>query len=223
MPSGSDARSIFPGSFRTLPSFLATLGGKPVPAGAPLRLRAPVRVGVPTLPPAAEPAGRGRRGRRLRVHRASGEVGGGGVLADRVAELAGRAGAVLHEPGGEIPAGPRVRRRADGEGEHGRLPIRDSRLADRGGEPSTTDAPGGRLDVGNGAGLVGGRNRETLSVCQPPRRRPIYGRGRCGLAEGEGFEPSRRYNRLRDFQSRALGQTMRPLHIKAASTMPGPA
>ena len=29
-------------------------------------------------------------------------------------------------------------------------------------------------------------------------------------AEGEGFEPSRRCNRLRDFQSRALGQTMRP-------------
>ena len=30
------------------------------------------------------------------------------------------------------------------------------------------------------------------------------------VAEGEGFEPSRRYNRLRDFQSRALGQAMRP-------------
>ena len=30
------------------------------------------------------------------------------------------------------------------------------------------------------------------------------------LAEGEGFEPSRRYDRLRDFQSRALGQAMRP-------------
>jgi hypothetical protein len=30
------------------------------------------------------------------------------------------------------------------------------------------------------------------------------------LAEGEGFEPSRRCYRLRDFQSRALGQAMRP-------------
>ena len=30
------------------------------------------------------------------------------------------------------------------------------------------------------------------------------------VAEGEGFEPSKRYNRLRDFQSRALGQAMRP-------------
>ncbi len=30
------------------------------------------------------------------------------------------------------------------------------------------------------------------------------------MAEGEGFEPSRRSSRLRDFQSRALGQTMRP-------------
>src|SRR5215208_8229582 len=30
------------------------------------------------------------------------------------------------------------------------------------------------------------------------------------MAEGEGFEPSRRCYRLRDFQSRALGQAMRP-------------
>src|SRR5215204_893572 len=30
------------------------------------------------------------------------------------------------------------------------------------------------------------------------------------VAEGEGFEPSRRCYRLRDFQSRALGQAMRP-------------
>ncbi len=36
-------------------------------------------------------------------------------------------------------------------------------------------------------------------------------------AEGEGFEPSRRYNRLRDFQSRALGQTMRPFPVGAYS------
>ena len=33
-----------------------------------------------------------------------------------------------------------------------------------------------------------------------------------GVAEGEGFEPSKRYYRLRDFQSRALGQAMRPFH-----------
>jgi hypothetical protein len=33
------------------------------------------------------------------------------------------------------------------------------------------------------------------------------------LAEGEGFEPSRRCYRLRDFQSRALGQAMRPFQI----------
>src|SRR5215212_5358877 len=32
------------------------------------------------------------------------------------------------------------------------------------------------------------------------------------VAEGEGFEPSRRCYRLRDFQSRALGQAMRPFH-----------
>ena len=30
------------------------------------------------------------------------------------------------------------------------------------------------------------------------------------MAEGGGFEPPRRSTRLRDFQSRALGQTMRP-------------
>ena len=30
------------------------------------------------------------------------------------------------------------------------------------------------------------------------------------MAEGVGFEPTRRHYRLRDFQSRALGQTMRP-------------
>ena len=30
------------------------------------------------------------------------------------------------------------------------------------------------------------------------------------LAEGMGFEPMRRHYRLRDFQSRALGQAMRP-------------
>ena len=34
------------------------------------------------------------------------------------------------------------------------------------------------------------------------------------MAEGEGFEPSRRYNRLRDFQSRALGQAMRPFRTR---------
>jgi hypothetical protein len=33
------------------------------------------------------------------------------------------------------------------------------------------------------------------------------------VAEGEGFEPSRRCYRLRDFQSRALGQAMRPFQI----------
>ena len=33
------------------------------------------------------------------------------------------------------------------------------------------------------------------------------------MAEGEGFEPSRRYDRLRDFQSRALGQAMRPFQL----------
>src|SRR5215207_5931705 len=33
------------------------------------------------------------------------------------------------------------------------------------------------------------------------------------MAEGEGFEPSRRCYRLRDFQSRALGQAMRPFHV----------
>ena len=32
----------------------------------------------------------------------------------------------------------------------------------------------------------------------------------CWMAEGVGFEPTRRHYRLRDFQSRALGQTMRP-------------
>lgn len=31
-------------------------------------------------------------------------------------------------------------------------------------------------------------------------------------AEGEGFEPSRRYNPLRHFECRALGQPMRSLH-----------
>jgi hypothetical protein len=36
----------------------------------------------------------------------------------------------------------------------------------------------------------------------------LFNRG--NVAEGEGFEPSRRNDRLRDFQSRALGQTMRP-------------
>jgi hypothetical protein len=33
------------------------------------------------------------------------------------------------------------------------------------------------------------------------------------MAEGEGFEPSRRYDRLRDFQSRALDQAMRPFQL----------
>ena len=39
-------------------------------------------------------------------------------------------------------------------------------------------------------------------------RQPSFAMG--GGAEGEGFEPSKRYYRLRDFQSRALGQAMRP-------------
>src|SRR5215208_4609117 len=37
------------------------------------------------------------------------------------------------------------------------------------------------------------------------------------MAEGEGFEPSRRCNRLRDFQSRALGQAMRPFQIRLSA------
>ena len=35
-------------------------------------------------------------------------------------------------------------------------------------------------------------------------------------AEGVGFEPTRRHYRLRDFQSRALGQTMRPFRDLAS-------
>src|SRR5690606_4088042 len=52
----------------------------------------------------------------------------------------------------------------------------------------------------------GARQRGAALVSRPP-----LPASRCGvLAEGEGFEASRRSSRLRDFQSRALGQTMRP-------------
>ena len=42
-----------------------------------------------------------------------------------------------------------------------------------------------------------------------------------GLAEGEGFEPSMRF-RIRAFQARALGQTMRPLRRMGTLEMRGP-
>lgn len=42
-----------------------------------------------------------------------------------------------------------------------------------------------------------------------------------GVAEGEGFEPSRRSSRLRDFQSRALGRTMRPFHASTGAERVG--
>ena len=51
----------------------------------------------------------------------------------------------------------------------------------------------------------------------PESRSEIGSQGAgCCTAEGEGFEPSRRYYRLRDFQSRALGQAMRPFQREAA-------
>ena len=46
---------------------------------------------------------------------------------------------------------------------------------------------------------------------QAPDRSTIRG---CSMAEGAGFEPAIRYYRIRDFQSRALGQAMRPFPMQ---------
>jgi hypothetical protein len=56
--------------------------------------------------------------------------------------------------------------------------------------------------------LVGTRTTTRSLVPRDDTRLP--GQLLLIVAEGEGFEPSRRCYRLRDFQSRALGQAMRP-------------
>jgi hypothetical protein len=61
------------------------------------------------------------------------------------------------------------------------------------------------------AGQEFGSGHQGIIELEPrTRRASLSSRKLLAMAEGEGFEPSRRCYRLRDFQSRALGQAMRP-------------
>jgi hypothetical protein len=68
------------------------------------------------------------------------------------------------------------------------------------------------------AAAVRGSSSRAATACSAEPNGGFATRSKWGavlliVAEGEGFEPSRRCYRLRDFQSRALGQAMRPFQI----------
>ena len=59
----------------------------------------------------------------------------------------------------------------------------------------------------------GPNHQRVVELERYTHRASLPGRRLLPVAEGEGFEPSRRCYRLRDFQSRALGQAMRPFRV----------